>query len=316
MNSPTSIPCPIACTFLSRLETSARRRSDRRAHLLGCADDGVALPVRVPEDERDPQRPHERRRQHRVQRNHVRNDADGTRAQLACQRCREPSASLGLRARAELSHASIRRHRRGDRRVAKHDQLVDPRRERAHHRHCRREHRIVRIELLRREDQLAHQKKSMSPSVKCHASRRFGSSGASSVKRLPMKRILRGVGHEARGEIRALLAGVDHRDRDVGVDRLHAHAQELRPADRLAHDRRGVAVPDRVGHDRPAGAVFDAQVWARRVGVAPVEIAGITYEVMRVVGDAAGEDSDAGVPKRSLRRVCAAASGGPRSEAT
>ena len=53
---------------------------DRRTDLLGGADDGVALPMRVPEDERNPQRPHERRREHGVERDHVRDDADRTRA--------------------------------------------------------------------------------------------------------------------------------------------------------------------------------------------------------------------------------------------
>ena len=33
-----------------------------------------------------------------------------------------------------------------------------------------------------------------------------------------MKRIVRGVGHEAGGEIRALLAGIDHRHGEVRVD--------------------------------------------------------------------------------------------------
>ena len=78
-------------------ETSARRRDDRRAELLRRTDDGVRLPVRVPEDERDPARPYERRGEDGVERDHVRDDTERPRAQLACKCALESRAALELR---------------------------------------------------------------------------------------------------------------------------------------------------------------------------------------------------------------------------
>ena len=110
--------------------------------------------------------------------------AERPHAQLANERALEPRAALQLRRRAEVVHADVRGQRARHCVVAEHDELVDPRRERAHHRHRRGEHRIPRVELLRDEDEPAHQKKSRSPRLSDHASRRFGSSGASSVSAL------------------------------------------------------------------------------------------------------------------------------------
>ena len=49
---------------------------DARAQALGDADDHVALPMRVPEDERDSAQPNERSGEHGVERDHVRDDAE------------------------------------------------------------------------------------------------------------------------------------------------------------------------------------------------------------------------------------------------
>jgi hypothetical protein len=109
--------------------------------------------VRVPQHERDAERADERSRDDGVERDHVRNDADRPRPELARERRLEPRAALHLGGCAELVHARVLRHRACDRGVAEHDELVDALRERAHHRHRRGEHRIIRVELLRGEDQ-------------------------------------------------------------------------------------------------------------------------------------------------------------------
>src|SRR5207249_1729254 len=70
--------------------------------------------------------------------------------------------------------------------------------------------------------------------------------------------------HEAGGEVGDLLAGVRQRDREVGVDRRRAAAQQARLArtDGVADDRGAEALPRRVGDDRPTVAVLEAHVLA------------------------------------------------------
>ena len=107
-------PVPDAAHLLRReRERPLVDGDDRRGDLLGRADDRVSLPVRVPEHERDAERAHERRGEHRVERNHVRDDADRPRPQLARERRRVPRPALRLRPCAELVHARVRRHRVG-----------------------------------------------------------------------------------------------------------------------------------------------------------------------------------------------------------
>ena len=130
------------------------RRRDRG----GGAQRRARTPVREPEDERNPERPHERRAEHRVDRAHVRDDADGPRAELARQRRLEAQAAADLAAVAEQPHARVRRERPVRRAVGEHDQLVDVRRERADHRHRRSECVVRRVDLLRDEHELSHQK--------------------------------------------------------------------------------------------------------------------------------------------------------------
>ncbi len=69
--------------------------------------------MRVPEDERHPEWPHQRRGEHRVERDHVRDDADRLRPQLPRERRCEPRAALCLRTRAELVRSRVRRHPTG-----------------------------------------------------------------------------------------------------------------------------------------------------------------------------------------------------------
>ena len=59
----------------------------------------------------------------------------------------------------------------GDGAVGEHDHLVDPCGERPQLGHRGPEHRVVRVDLLRREDEPAHQRKSRSPSSKCQDGR-------------------------------------------------------------------------------------------------------------------------------------------------
>ncbi len=130
------------------------RRRDRR----GGSERRARTPVREPEDERNPERPDERRAEHRVDRAHVRDDADGPRAELARERRLEAQAAADLATVAEQPHARVRRERPVRRAVGEHDELVHVRRERADHRHRRSERVVRRVDLLRDEDELPHQK--------------------------------------------------------------------------------------------------------------------------------------------------------------
>ena len=87
--------------------------------------------------------------------------------------------------------------------------------------------------------------------------------------------------HEPGGEIAALLARVDHGDREIRLRRARRAAQDAGSADRLADHRGGEAVPDAVRDDGPPVAVVDAHVGARRVRVAPVQVLRVADEMMR-----------------------------------
>ena len=119
-NSSRSIPCPIARTFLdgsgnerwSTLVTAVETRS------AACSRSARA-PVREPEDERDAQRPHERRGEHGVDRAHVRDDRAAPQArQLARERGLEARAAqrLGARARNVRTRQFVGKHARRRRR--------------------------------------------------------------------------------------------------------------------------------------------------------------------------------------------------------
>ena len=114
-------------------------------------------PVREPEDERDAQRPDERRGENGVDRAHVRHDRTPAQSgQLTRERSLELRAAQRLPAGAERAHAAVLRQDAGNGAVREHDDLVDQRCERRDLRHGRSERGVPRIDLLRDEDDLAH----------------------------------------------------------------------------------------------------------------------------------------------------------------
>ena len=129
----------------------------RGRHALRGSQEAARAPVREPEDERNAQRPDERRGQHGVDRAHVRDDRAAAKpGQLAGQRGLEARSAQRLVRRAEGAHAAVLRQHAVDRAVGEHDDLVDELRERADLRDRRRERRMARIDLLRDEDELRH----------------------------------------------------------------------------------------------------------------------------------------------------------------
>ncbi len=113
--------------------------------------------MREPEDERNAQRPHERRGENGVDRAHVRDDGAAPKpGKLARQRGLEARATECLVRRPEGAHAAVLRKHALDRAVGEHDDLVDELRERADLRDRRGERRMARIDLLRDEDELRH----------------------------------------------------------------------------------------------------------------------------------------------------------------
>ena len=109
--------------------------------------------MRVPEHERDLERPDERRGQDGVDRAHVGDDgAAAETRELGCQRPLEPEPPAGLRAGAERPHAAVRGQRLRNGAVREHHHLVDAASERGDHRHGRRESGMPRIDLLGDEE--------------------------------------------------------------------------------------------------------------------------------------------------------------------
>ena len=100
--------------------------------------------------------PHERRGEQRVQRNHVRHDADGARAELGPERRDELHAALRLRRRAEQPDDDVVRRDAGT--TESHSTTSSSTRSASARTMERRlgEHRIGGIELLCREDEAAH----------------------------------------------------------------------------------------------------------------------------------------------------------------
>src|SRR5204862_3646614 len=76
--------------------------------------------------------------------------------QLAGERCREPEAATELARSPERLDAAVGRQRLADDRVGQDDDLVHARRERPHLRHRRGERRVLRVDLLRDEDELRY----------------------------------------------------------------------------------------------------------------------------------------------------------------
>ncbi len=139
-------------------EGAAVDARDRRGDRRGGTECRAGAPVREPEDERNAERPHERRAEHGVDRAHVRDDADRPRAELTHERSLEAQAAPDLVSVAEQPHPRVRRQRTVCGAVGENDQLVDLLSERAKHRDGRGERVVGRIDLLRDEDELPHQK--------------------------------------------------------------------------------------------------------------------------------------------------------------
>ena len=110
--------------------------------------------MRVPEHERDPERPDERRREDGVDRAHVRDDGAAAKApELRREGALEAKAAPDLRARTEGADARVGGQRVRDGPVREHDHLADPPRERRDLRHGRAERRVLGVDLLRDEDE-------------------------------------------------------------------------------------------------------------------------------------------------------------------
>ena len=114
-------------------------------------------PVREPEDERDPQRAHERSGEDGVDRAHVRNDGPSPETgKLARERGFEARTAQRSVPGSERADAAVVGKHARDGAVREHDDLVDECGERADLGHGRGERRMTRIDLLRDEDELAH----------------------------------------------------------------------------------------------------------------------------------------------------------------
>ena len=194
------------------------------------------------------------------------------------ERRREARAARRAASRAPKSaHAAVRRQRAVDGAVGEHDDLVDARRERAHLRHGRAEHRVLRVDLLGDEDEPAHhQKKSRSPSSKCGCR----GSGAPSTSDLPSSVIVRGVGTIAGERVAPALRSGGGARRSARSRSARAAAaspaSERRRADH-GHDADAPAPPD----DRVARvARLEQRVVARRVGEAPVQPGGVAQHAV------------------------------------
>ena len=113
--------------------------------------------MREPEDERDPQRADERRREHGVDRAHVRDDGAAAKTrELAREGGLEARSAQRPSARAERPDAAVLRQHARNGAVREHDDLVDEGRERGDLGDGRRERRMPRIDLLGDEDDLRH----------------------------------------------------------------------------------------------------------------------------------------------------------------
>jgi hypothetical protein len=112
--------------------------------------------VRVPEHDGQTQRARERGGEDCEHRRHVRDHAQRALAQLGGERTFEPQTASGFRARSEGTDATVRRQSSGNGGVCEHDDLVEPLRERRDLRDRRRESRVLGVDLLRYEDELAH----------------------------------------------------------------------------------------------------------------------------------------------------------------
>ena len=110
--------------------------------------------MRVPEQQRYPARPDERRCQEDVDRDHVRDHC--VRRQRARQLSLEPPRTAGPRRRSERSHLDICGELVRAGRLGQDDELVHADRECANLRDRCRERRMVRIDALCEKDQPPH----------------------------------------------------------------------------------------------------------------------------------------------------------------
>ena len=94
---------------------------------VGRREQPATAPMREPEHDLDAGRTGERRRKHRVDRAHVREDGGGTRPpnELARERGLETEPAAGTERRAKEAHAAVRRERSVDGAVREDDELVD-----------------------------------------------------------------------------------------------------------------------------------------------------------------------------------------------
>ena len=134
-----------------RAAVDARHRGGRP---LRRPQQAAGAPVRVPEHERDAQRAHERRGEDGVDRAHVGDDrAAAQAAELRRERRFEPRAAPGPRARPEGADARVGGQRVRNGPVREDDHLVHTPRERRDLRHRRPQRRVLRVDLLRDEDE-------------------------------------------------------------------------------------------------------------------------------------------------------------------
>jgi hypothetical protein len=113
--------------------------------------------MREPKDERDAQRPYEGRGKSGIDGAHVRDDRAAPEAsELSRECCLESDAATCLAARPERANAAIRGQNVLDGAVREHHDLVDELRKSTELGNGRGERRVLRIDLLRDEDDLGH----------------------------------------------------------------------------------------------------------------------------------------------------------------
>ena len=141
------MPCPIARTFDDCIGTLALvDREHAIDDALGRLQRRARRLLREPEQQRNAQRPRERRGEQRVDRRHVRDDGNRAPSELRRERSDVARTSRRLRRRREALPRQFSGSALVVDRVGDHDDLVDARRERADLRERRAEHRMGRVD--------------------------------------------------------------------------------------------------------------------------------------------------------------------------
>ena len=236
-----------------------RRHRGRRA--LGGSQQTARPPVREPEHERDAERPDERRGEDGVDRAHVRDDRCPAEAgQLARERRLEPrSAKQPCARRGTCGRGSSPGARPRPRASASTTTSSTSSASARIFGTVAASAGCARVDLLRDEDELRHQKKSKSPSVKCHAPAR-SSMRTPSWSGLPMKRSCLFVGAKParRSARRCSVAGgrsstsasaPPSTSRDCPRDERADSRAVLRRRDEVGEEARRDAVLERVADD-------------------------------------------------------------------